>query len=222
MKDSIRTLISRKIRAALHYWRLNQLERGKNADYKAYLQQQFERSLSKSTTPLQSTRLIDRLFESASVTPEMSVLCIGSRNTAELEYMKNKGAARVIGIDLHSTSPDILVMDMHQLKFPDSHFEVIYSSHSLEHAYDAAQVIREMIRVARDGAVVAIEVPIQYETRGSDRFDFESAEKLLSWFAPYVNQVLVSEEHPPFSPMNRYSTPIARVVFTLRKQPHLS
>lgn len=216
---NIRTLLSRKIRAALHHWRLNRLERGKNADYKAYLQEQFERSLSKSSTPLQSTLLIDRLFESASITPEMTVLCIGSRNTAELDYMKRKGAGNVVGIDLHSSSPDILVMDMHRMTFPDAHFDVIYSSHSLEHAYDAAQVIREIIRVARDGAVVAIEVPIQYETRGSDRFDFESAEKLLSLFAPSVNRVLVSEEHPPFSPLNRYSTPIARVVFSLRKQP---
>jgi SAM-dependent methyltransferase len=216
---NIRTFLSRKVRVALHHWRLNRLERGKNADYKAYLQEQFERSLSKSSTPLQSTLLIDRLFESVSVRPDIAVLCIGSRNTAELEYMKKKGAGNVVGIDLHSTSPDILVMDMHRMKFPDAQFDVIYSSHSLEHAYDAAQVIREIIRVAQDGAVVAIEVPIQYETRGSDRFDFESADNLLSLFAPYVNQVLVSEEHPPFSPLNRYSTPIARVVFSLRKQP---
>lgn len=203
----------------LHKVRLYWLQRGADESYRAYLTEQFERSRSKSTTPLQSTRLIDRLFEAVPITSDMSVLCIGSRNAAELDYMRSKGATQVTGIDLHSESPDILVMDMHHMKFPDAHFDIVYSSHSLEHAYDAALVIKEMIRVSRNGAAIAIEVPIQYETRGSDRFDFESAENLLSLFAPFVDQVLVSEEHPPFSPMNNYSTPIARVVFTLRKQP---
>ncbi len=200
---------------AVHKIRLAWLGRGKTGEYRAYLKMQYERTFAKKTVRLQSPLLIDRL--AAYLKPETTVLCLGSRNTDELNYLRSKGVKNVIGIDLYSETPDILVMDMHALKFPDAHFDAIYSSHSLEHAYDAQQVIREITRVARNGAVVAIEVPIRYETRGADRIDFQSPQHLIDQFQPHVGQILVSEDHPPFSEANRYGNDIARVIFTIQK-----
>lgn len=214
MRDKLGRL-QNKWYQTLHEWRLGWLGRNKDNEYRDYLKIQYKRSYTKRNVHLQSTLLIDRLAEY--LTPHSVVLCIGSRNIEELDHIKSKGVEKVIGIDIFSENPAILVMDMHHLKFPDASFDVVYSSHSLEHAYDAQKVIQEIIRVARPHAVVAIEVPIRYETRDADRLDFESAENLISQFQPYVSKILASEDHPRLSAFNRYGNDIARVIFTISK-----
>ena len=167
-----------------------------SASYQQYLHLQLKRTFLKRRTPLQArTRaLVDRLAGQMEFNG-CRVLCIGCRNTAELDYFHTKGCNDVIGIDLHSQRADILVMDMHHMNFPDDHFDIIYSSHSLEHAQDPSQVIVEIIRVARSGALVAIEVPIEFEPRGADLVDFLSLNQLHSVFTPYLVKVLWSEQY---------------------------
>ena len=164
--------------------------------YQQYLNLQLKRTFLKRRTPLQArTRaLVDQLAGQADL-GRCRVLCIGCRNTAELDYFYAKGCRDVSGIDLHSLRADILVMDMHYLKFPDSHFDIIYSSHSLEHAHDPSKVIMEIIRVARTGALVAIEVPIEFKPRGADLVDFKSLDQLYQAFYPHITQVLWSERY---------------------------
>ena len=64
-------------------------------------------------------------------------------------------------------------MDMHEMTFSDDSFDVVYASHSLEHSYDVERVVREIVRVARDGAVVGVEVP------GSDSAECGRPRRLL-------------------------------------------
>ncbi len=186
--------------------------------YQEYLDVQLRRTLAKSDQTLQPrTRLmVDRVADVVDLAA-CSVLCIGCRNVAELDYFRAKGATAVTGIDLYSERPEILVMDMHHLEFADGRFDVIYSSHSLEHAYDVQRVAAEIVRVAKPDALVAIEVPIRYNTRGADLVDFGSAANLLATFGNHVAQVVWSDEQAAGSPLNNGGTAVARVLFMVAK-----
>jgi hypothetical protein len=49
--------------------------------------------------------------------------------------------------------------------------------------------------VARTDALVAIEVPIEFEPRGADLVDFQSLDQLYQAFGPHITQVLWSEKY---------------------------
>lgn len=187
------------------------------ADYRAYLDTQLKRTLGKVDAPLQlrTQIMVDSVARFADL-PRSRVLCVGCRNTAELDYFLARGAQSVTGIDLYSPDPRIQVMDMHRMTFPDHHFDVLYSVHALEHAHDPAQVAREIVRVVRPQGVVAIEVPVQYEPGGADLVDFKDLDTLHALFAPHLDQVLWSESLAAGEPGNRSGTPIIRTIFRLR------
>jgi len=211
--------LQKKLAEFRHRARLWWLGLGHDARHQAYLRVQLERTLSKRNRDpgLRARLLIDRLIELGAPAQDAAVLCIGPRNASELEYFKSKALSNVVGIDLFSQSPDILVMDMHCMTFPDDHFDIIYASHSLEHAYDVHKVVSEIIRVARPGALVAIETPVQYETRGADLVDFGNLQNLHAVFEPHIAQVLWSDEQPPHTLWNENGTAVVRTVFSIRK-----
>lgn len=214
MADALKTRFYH-IRNRISQWLLRHQ---KDPDYRSYLDTQIARSLSKRHHQAgdRAKLLINQLIETGQPGPDARVLCIGSRNTFEIDYFKAQGFADVIGIDLFSEHPTIKVMDMHALTFTDDSFDIIYSAHSLEHAYDSAKVIAEIARVARPGALVAVEVPIHFEPRGSDRIDFGGVEGLIAAFGPHIDRVLWADEQPPKSPTNPEGTSIARLIFRLR------
>ncbi len=107
-------------------------------------------------------------------------------------------------------------MDMHQMTFPDNRFDLIYCAHSLEHAYDVQKVVTEIRRVSRSGAIVVIEVPVHYETRGADLIDFADCDTLHGAFEPYCERVLWCEEQEPVGLSNHSSKAVVRTVFSLK------
>lgn len=173
---------------------------------------QLQRSLRKNDLRLKprTIQLIDKLAEVVSL-QQTKVLCMGCRNRAELDYFHHKGVADVVGIDLFSEDPDILVMDMHYLQFPDNTFDVVYSSHSLEHACDPRQVINEMARVCRSGGVVVVEVPINYEVTSTDLVDFGGYQNIHKEFVFCLKETLWSENLPS----QNNSTEVARTIMRL-------
>ncbi|MCC6170230.1 MAG: class I SAM-dependent methyltransferase [Caldilineaceae bacterium] len=187
------------------------------ADYRDYLEAQLKRTLDKMDAPPQGRTqiMVDAVARFADL-PRSRVLCVGCRNTAELDYFLARGAQSVTGIDLYSSDPRIQVMDMHQMTFPADQFDVLYTVHALEHAQDPAKVAGEIARVVRPQGIVAVEVPVRYPTGGADLIDFENLDKLHALFAPYASGVLWGEELPTGAPANRSGTPIIRTIFRLR------
>ena len=212
-----------KIRVQLDFWRHKSYLKQKivqpSADYEQYLDIQLQRTIAKSKTPLpQRTKLF--VAEVAKLVPlnQCNILCVGCRNMAEIDYFQTQGAKSVVGIDLYSNHPEILVMDMHHMTFPDNQFDLVYSSHSLEHAYDVQQVVNEMVRVAGPGASIAIEMPVCLENQpAADRVDLEKLENLHHLFGPHIRQILYSEEQPQLSPRNDSAYPIIRTILTVDK-----
>ncbi|MFQ5401330.1 MAG: hypothetical protein ACE5E7_17245, partial [Anaerolineae bacterium] len=110
----------KRLRHRWHLWRYGERMRERlrphAPDYAAYLETQLQRTIRKNDNRLQprTVYLVDKLAELVDLR-EKEVLCIGCRNHAELKYIAGKGAKKVTGIDLFSSHPDILVMDMHQM-----------------------------------------------------------------------------------------------------------
>jgi SAM-dependent methyltransferase len=160
--------------------------------------------------------LVERLVERGGLSAESSVLCIGSRNGIELDLFRSHGVGDVVGIDLFSQRRDILVMDMHALRFPDDRFDAVYASHALEHAYDLDTVLGEIGRVTRQGGAVAVEVPVRYKGSDADLIVFESLGELREALAPHVATVLWDEEQPAGSRTNAQASAVARIIFEPR------
>jgi len=146
-----------------------------------------------------------------------TVLCVGCRNALELDRFRARGFDEVIGIDVFSQREDILVMDMHEMSFPADSFDVVYASHALEHSYDVDRVAGEIGRVARDGAVVGVEVPVRAQASTADRIVFSGLDELRAVFKRQIGEELLGEEQPPHTASNGQGTEIARLVFRLQK-----
>jgi SAM-dependent methyltransferase len=209
---------ARRLREAPHWLTLRRLGRETSPEYRDYLATQLKRTLSKRETDpgAGALTLIDSV---AAAQPSGGpVLCVGCRNALELDRFRERGFDDVVGIDVFSQREDILVMDMHQMTFADDSFDVVYASHSLEHSYDVARVAREIGRVARDGAVVGVEVPVRTQRSSADRVVFSGLDEVRSVFARRIGEEVLAEEQPPHTPTNEQGTDVARLVFRLRKE----
>lgn len=196
----------------LHRRRLTTAVKGDDREYQLYLEGQLARTLSKRTDilPSRAREFIDRISDTIDL-HNCRILCAGCRNTLEIDYFWSKGAGEVVGIDLYSESSSIRVMDMHALSFPDRRFDLLFSSHSLEHAYDPYRAAAEFVRVVGHGGVIAVEVPICFQPQGADLFDFHDHEQLRRLFSPHVGKIFWDEEKPPSE--NGLDTATIRTMF---------
>ena len=208
---------ARRLSEIPHWLVLRRLAERRTPEYRDYLAVQLRRTLSKRETDpgIGAVTLINRVADAQR--GEGSVLCVGCRNGLELDRFRARGFEDVVGIDIFSRRDDIKVMDMHELTFPDDSFDVVYCSHALEHSYDVGRVAGQIVRVARDGAVVGVEVPVRAQASAADRVVFSSVDELRATFAPHVAEELLAEEQPPRSETNDQGTDIARLVFRVRK-----
>jgi SAM-dependent methyltransferase len=208
---------ARRLRETPHWLTLRRLGKTRPPEYRDYLATQLKRTLSKRETDpgAGAVRLIDEV--TAAQPSGGSVLCVGCRNPLELDRFRERGFADVIGIDVFSQREDILVMDMHDMSFPDDSFDVVYASHSLEHSYDVDRVAREVVRVARDSAVVGVEVPVRTQQSAADRVVFSGLDEVRDVFREHVREEVLGEEDAPRTETNEQGTDVARLVFRLSK-----
>ncbi len=205
----------RNVKAA--YLHLRDKLGNKDKDYDKYLRDQLEETLLKrklrGTLSFDVIPLIDMLATKHDFKGQ-SVLCVGARNNDEIRYFRELGAGYVVGIDLYDVPPDIVVMDMHDLKFEDNRFDVVYSRHSFEHAYDKYKAGKEFIRVLKPGGVVVVEVPGKYKGGGDYNY-FNGTEDVLVAFGEHVDNFLWNEYS--HKEENIHKMDIIRVMFTVRK-----
>src|ERR671931_637095 len=196
-----------------HWVGLRRLAQSRSPEYRDYLAIQLRRTLSKRETDpgIGAVTLINRVADQQP--GGGSVLCVGCRNALELDRFRARGFDDVVGIDVFSQREDIKVMDMHEMTFPDDSFDVVYASHALEHSYDVQRVVDQVVRVARDGAIVGVEVPVRVQASSADRIVFSGLDELRAAFEPNIGDEVLAEEQPPHSPTNDQGTEIARLVF---------
>jgi SAM-dependent methyltransferase len=130
----------------------------------------------------------------------MRVLTIGSRNEAEILLLRLYGFRRrnIVAVDLVSESPLIRVMDMHALALADAEFDLVYSAYTIAYSDDVPRACAEMLRVARDGGLIALS--FLYSVARLNPFGANplsgGLSELFSHFAGRVGHVYWQEEFP--------------------------
>lgn len=157
---------------------------------------------------------IDLLIKPLSVLEQLDagskVLVVGPRNEHDLFTLAAHGFPNVRGLDLISYSPLIDLGDMHATPYPDDAWDAIVVGWTLSYSSVPAKFAREMIRIARPGAVIAIGVEystmsesdavalsgysIQERTKLPKRVN--SVDEILELFAPHVDRVFFSHDAP--------------------------
>ena len=173
-----------------------------------------ERTVSHNLTGLwdfsvvRSELLLRPLSVIEAVTPDAKVLSIGPRTEGELLNLVAHGfrAANVRGLDLISYSPWVDLGDMHAMPYPDNTWDVIILAWVLAYSDDWDTAAKEVVRVARHGAVVAIGVehnPLTddeiierygYKVGGDDRL--RSTDQILKLFGNHVDSVYFTHDIP--------------------------
>lgn len=164
----------------------------KDEVYNSYLKVQLKKTVMKlnKDASFRYKIIIEEILKNINI-EKRDVLCVGCRNSFELDAFERAGFGEVKGIDIQSTDPRILVMDMGKMTFESDSFNVLYSGDSLEHAYNVGQAVSEFCRVVKSGGYIAIVTPINYMVNDMDRWDFKSVENLRREFEKNVKSATV-------------------------------
>lgn len=110
----------------------------------------------------------DTLIKPLSVIETMNadsrLLIIGPRNEHDLFSAIGNGFSRdrVNGLDLISYSPMIDLGDMHATPYPDNSFDAVVVGWTLSYSREPRRFAQEMLRIVRDGGLIA--VGVEYST----------------------------------------------------------
>jgi SAM-dependent methyltransferase len=165
-------------------------------------------------------KLMNVLRSIGSISRDSKVLVIGPRNEAEILLLSLYGfrLRNITGVDLLSYSPRIERMDMHEMRFADNSFDVVYTLYTLPYAYDLPRACAEIVRVVTPGGIVAVgfqhtaESPKRLRAPGSELRG--GLEELLQLFEPHVDHVYWQELDPTGASRDDYR---ATTIFRVRK-----
>jgi ubiquinone/menaquinone biosynthesis C-methylase UbiE len=89
------------------------------------------------------------------------MLCIGCRHDSEIVSF-NKNGFSASGIDVAIETDLIKRMNAHDIKetFSENEFDVVYSSHSLEHMYDPKLVLEGIKKISKHGVFIVLPIQI--------------------------------------------------------------
>ncbi|MBN8555791.1 MAG: methyltransferase domain-containing protein [Deltaproteobacteria bacterium] len=138
--------------------------------------------------------------------PFLKVLSVGPRSEAEIFYLLSVGfhPENIRGLDLISYSPFVDLGDMHSMPYADHSFDVIILGWVLAYSKDDAKVAREVVRVAKPGALIAIGCeynPLssqELQDRGgilkTDYPRFQSTQDILKFFDGHVGDLVYKHD----------------------------
>lgn len=137
--------------------------------YPTYLKMQMAGPVEKPEHYHNAERIaIDELFEN--VYKNERILDVGCGIGLGMKYLESLGFENVYGIDLDSRKiryanekggiQNIMLGDITYFDFTGlPHFDVIYSSHCIEHVYDADEVVARMKEITAANAIFLIILP---------------------------------------------------------------
>lgn len=113
-----------------------------------------------------TTTLCKILWNSYHLEGVRRILVVGCGDGCEAAILAQFFNAEVTGIDIQDNfcprvkeTVNLLVMDATNLDYPDQHFDLVYSFHSLEHIQNYQRALREMCRVLKKSAPYCVGTP---------------------------------------------------------------
>jgi hypothetical protein len=119
------------------------------------------------------------------LTSDLPSLSIGPRWVTEIDFFRQVvGLKMHIGLDLFSKNENLVkVGDMHQMPFPDKHFQMVFIKNTVDKSYDVRQLVAELLRVTRPGGIIIIDQICNYgDCTPLTRTDIVKSENLLRLF----------------------------------------
>ena len=129
--------------------------------------------------PIQSMDFID--YENN------KVLSVGPRNEGELFFIKSMGFRwhNIFALDLLSYSPKIQLGDIHKTNYKENTFNVIFCGWVLRYSDNFEKILKEMLRIAKNGAVISIGF-----TYYSDRFrQLYTTDQIIQFYKENISNV---------------------------------
>jgi len=151
-------------------------------------------------------RSIERVYE---YNETNQILCVGPRTESEILGLIGAGfqMKNIRALDLISYSPLVDLGDMHAMPYPEKSFDVIILGWVIGYSKDCARVAKEVRRVAKRGAVVAIGCEYQPRTNEElkakggllegDHTAFSESQQYLELFEGNIEQVYFRHDPLP-------------------------
>ena len=112
-------------------------------------------------------------------------LSIGPRWVTEIEFFREVlGLRQHIGLDLFSDDRELVTAgDMHEMPFPDRHFQLIFIKNTVDKSYNVRKLVDELLRVIRSGGIIVVDQICGYgDCTPLTRTDIQKSENLLRLF----------------------------------------
>lgn len=112
-------------------------------------------------------------------------LSIGPRWVTEIEFFREVlGLRQHVGLDLFSDNRELVTAgDMHEMPFPDRHFQLIFIKNTVDKSYNVRKLVEELLRVIRSGGIIVVDQICGYgDCTPLTRTDIQKSENLLRLF----------------------------------------
>ena len=103
----------------------------------------------------------------------------------EIEFFRDViGLRQHIGLDLFSDDRALVTAgDMHEMPFPDRHFQLIFIKNTVDKSYNVRKLVDELLRVVRSRGIIVVDQICGYgDCTPLTRTDIQKSENLLRLF----------------------------------------
>jgi SAM-dependent methyltransferase len=150
------------------------------------------------------------------------ILSVGCRFETELLYLRAYGFRRVEGLDLVAYSPWVRVGNMHDMPYPADTWDAVVLGWVLSYSDVPSRAATEVVRVTRDGGIVAAAVAYYPESKlhalaQSGAFigagtRLQTVKEILGLFEGHVRDIYFAHDAP-----NKDIESYCAVIFSIRK-----
>lgn len=148
----------------------------------------------------------------------IKILSVGSCNMLEIYTFLSYGFTNISGVDLISTNRQyIKIMDMHNMTFDDNSFDLLYCSGTFHCTYNVTKLVKEFVRVIKNGGIIVICVPVNFKRTNVYVHDVKSVTGLKHLFESNFRKMIWSETVKPKSAFNPNNNTVIRSMFTIEK-----
>jgi hypothetical protein len=131
--------------------------------------------------------------------PGSSMLTIGPRWAAEIEFLRMRFGIHVMGLDLFTTDQSkVMVGDMHDMPIENNTYDIVYEKNTYNKAYDIRKALDESVRILKPGGLLIYDECMDYTCGVNEnaRTNIKSHDWTISYLKDKIDKVLVAEEPP--------------------------